>query len=99
MNTSSVSLQSFRDVMKEYGANPDRWPDSFKLQAKEFLEQSPDPRDLVMELILDQSPENGDQIKAPDGLVDKIMTAALKEDSRSNGVQKPGRSGQSGSGS
>lgn len=99
MNTSSVSLQTFRVIMKEHGANPERWPDAFKLRAKEFLEQSPDLRELLLELAMGQSPGIGDEIKAPDGLVDRIMTAALKDSRHSVAVQKSKGSGPSGSGS
>lgn len=79
MTTSTLSLEGFRDLLARHGGDVSRWPARERAAAGTLLEQSSEAQALLAEAAqldahLAVTP------KAPAGLADRIVTAALNQD-------------------
>ena len=77
MTTSSLTLEAFQDLLDRRGANLESWPAPDAVAAAKLLESEPQARAALdaaraLDSALSTSP------KAPAGLADRIVTAALK---------------------
>lgn len=80
MTASSLSLEGFRDLLDRHGGDMAQWPASQTASAISLLDASPDARALLAQAQqLDASLAAAP--KAPAGLADRIVAAALGQDS------------------
>lgn len=74
---SILSLDEFKDLLDRFGGDLSAWPAARRTDAKDLLDRSADARGLLDEAVsLDAS--LGTMPKAPAGLSDRIVAAALK---------------------
>lgn len=79
MTTSPLSLEGFRELLDRFGGELSRWPVRERASADALLEHSPEAQSLLAEALrldacLAATP------KAPAGLADRIVAAALTRD-------------------
>lgn len=80
MTTSILSIEGFRGLLDRHGGDLSRWPAPDRAAAALLLERSPLAQEMLAEATrldtqLSATP------KAPAGLADRIVAAALKQDS------------------
>ncbi|MGE5517204.1 MAG: hypothetical protein ACM31D_15475 [Bacteroidota bacterium] len=79
MTASTLTLEGFRELLDRFGGELSRWPARERATADALLEHSPEARSLLAEAArldaaLAATP------KAPAGLADRIVAAALAQD-------------------
>lgn len=74
-----ISLVQFRELVEHYGAALASWPVEHRASAQALIESSDEAREILAEIAeMERALRSAPPMKAPAGLVDRIMTAARK---------------------
>lgn len=79
MTASTLSVEGFRDLLARHGGDVSRWPVRERAAAAPLLEHSSEAQALLAEAA-QMDTHLATTPKAPAGLADRIVAAALKQD-------------------
>jgi hypothetical protein len=74
----AMDVATFEDLIDRLGENLSRWPDDQRLAAEQLLASSAEARTLHEEAVAVRRALAAPPVRAPQGLVDRIVTAAAK---------------------
>lgn len=74
-----MNVAEFEDCIDRLGEDMSLWPDAQRVAAVELLESSDQARALLAEAEVLRNALSGSPIRAPAGLADRIVSAALQQ--------------------
>jgi hypothetical protein len=95
----AMDVATFEDLIDRLGEDLSRWPDDWRLTAMQLLASSAEARSLYEEASTVRRALAAPPVRAPAGLVDRIIFAAAKlprepaaPEGQSNAAEAPGES-------
>jgi len=74
-----MNVAEFEDFIDRLGEDMSHWPEPQRLAAAELLESSDEARVLLEQATVLRDALSGSPIRAPAGLADRIVSAALRQ--------------------
>lgn len=88
-----MQIKEFQELVDRWGSRVERWPEPQRQQAVSLLEQSEEARIILAEAARIEGLAKP-EVKAPPGLADRIVTAALGSEAEPAASAETGAAGK-----